>query len=173
MTNVWCHADPAWALDVLRSAAPTLEELDLNNPREEHLLAAYEMPVLRRMAVLCADGALDAQPPALPALPRGVLKWLRVLGLPRATLASLLRAHSASLETLWLYVGTPGAGPWPVGCDDLDALLGQCGLRVSRVVLGRWFASHSESACRAQVSAVRRVLPAATVQCDMCVWKVL
>ncbi|XP_034239406.1 uncharacterized protein LOC117644241 [Thrips palmi] len=166
---VSCNADPAWVLDVLRRAAPTLEELHIKNPREQHLLAVHAMRGLRRVALRCHDGALDAQPPALPALPRGGLKWLRVVGLPRATLVSLLQAHSASLDVLWLHVGTPGGGRWPVGCDDLDALLGQCGLRVSRVVLWRGhFASHFESDCPAQVSAVRRVLPAATVQCEKC-----
>ncbi|XP_034243517.1 uncharacterized protein LOC117646580 [Thrips palmi] len=168
MTSVGCHRDPAWALDVLRSAAPTLEELSVWYPRQEHLLAAHAMPALRRMDVYCGDGALDAQPPSLPALPRSALKWLRVAGLPRPALASLLRAHSASLEELWLHVGTPGGGQWPRGCDDLDALLGQCGLRVSRVVLWRGYVTHSPSACTAQVSAVRRVLPAATVQCYEC-----
>lgn len=166
MTRVYCNVDPAWALDVLQSAALTLEHLKVVNPREQHLQAVHTMPGLRRLDIECVDGALLTQPPALPALPQGSLQRLRVVGLPRTTLLSLLRAHAATLDVLWLCVGIPGGGPWPLGCDDLDALLSQCGLCVSRVVLLR--PRRDSYACATQVAAVRRVLPCATVQCNAC-----
>ncbi|XP_034250930.1 uncharacterized protein LOC117651224 [Thrips palmi] len=162
MDNVWCHADLAWVRDILGSATPTLEELYMIAPR------ADAMPRLRRMDLWSIDGALDNEPPLVPALPGGGLRRLRVYKLPRATLISLLQAHSASLEVLWMSIGTPGDGQWPRVCDDLDALLRECGLRVYRIVLWRVDVDHSESACRAQVSAVRRVLPGAKVQCEKC-----
>ncbi|XP_034233003.1 uncharacterized protein LOC117640561 [Thrips palmi] len=165
LTYVYCHRDPAWVLDVLRSAAPTLEELDVREARREHLLAAHAMPRLRRMA-LVYDSGQDTQPPVLPALQRATLKWLRVWTLPRPTLTSLLRAHSASLEVLWLRVGTSEGGDWPHRGKDLDALL--CGLRVSRVVLWRYGMSHLSAPCQRQLAAVRRLLPAASVRCMDC-----
>lgn len=170
MTKVYCVHDPAWVLAVLRGAAATVEELSVGGPREAHLVAVHAMPRLRRLRLDCGDGALDARPPVLPALPAGAvgrLQLLRVHGLPRATLASLLQAHSATLDEVWLRVGTPGGGDWPKECGDLHALLGQCGLRDARLVLQRWYRP-CPSDCRAQLAAVRRVLPSCTVQCLEC-----
>ena len=109
------------------------------------------------------------RPVELPALPRpSCLKWLRVVGFSRATTVSLLRAHAASLDELWLEVDSEPGGEWPEGCDDLDALLNQCGLRLTGLVLWRRDVCRRSSSCRAQLEAVRRVLPGCTVQCDKC-----
>lgn len=154
---------------MLRDAAATLEELDLWYPRADHLAVVHAMPRLRRLR-LCHDDTLAKQyPGVLPALPQpSSLRWLGVNGLPRVTVESLLRAHGAALEELWLLVGTPGRAAWPKECRDLDALLAGCGVRAQRLVLRRYWVSHEAAACRAQLAAVRRVLPAALVQCSMC-----
>lgn len=166
--TVHCFSDPDWVLDVLRSAAPTLEELRLAGPREEHLRVVHAMPRLQRMDLDVCDKVLDIQPPELPALPLpSKLKWLRVSGLPRATLVSLLRAHNEALEELWIDIDTPFSWTWPEYSNDLDVLLDQCGLRVRHVVLGR-DGDHSKKCCEAQVAAVRGVLPQAIVSCEMC-----
>lgn len=168
---VICSEDPAWALDLLRSAAPTLEELHVVHPREEHLLAVHAMPRLQRLALDCYDDFLDDRPPVLPALPRACsYKWLRVCNAPRPTLESLLQAHSAALDVLWLQAGTPGDGDghFPNYFNDMDALLDHCGVRAARVLLWRSQSKHDLADCAVQVSAVRRVLPAATVQCCSC-----
>ena len=165
MTNVHCRIDPDWALDVLRSAAPTLEELEMWHASEAHVAAVHGMPRLQRLELNALRGQ---RPVELPALPwPSCLKWLRVQYLPRATTVSLLRAHATSLDVLWLQVYSEPRGKWPYGCADLDALLGQCGLRLTRLVLWRFLEPHGSS-CRAQREAARRVLPGCTVQCDNC-----
>ncbi|XP_034240384.1 uncharacterized protein LOC117644848 [Thrips palmi] len=166
LIKVRCDRDPAWILVVLRSAAPTLEELYMKSPCAEHVREAHAMAGLRRLELEC-DGYLDARPPVLPDLPQASLKWLRAVGLPRPTLVSLLRAHSASLDDLWLQVGTPGGGKWPWACNDLEALLVQSGLHSSRIVLVRLYVTHSTADCPAQVAAVRAAL-GSTVQCTEC-----
>ncbi|XP_034234106.1 uncharacterized protein LOC117641103 [Thrips palmi] len=169
MTHVYCNHDAAWSLDVLRGAAATLEELDLWYPRAEHLGVVHAMPRLRRLR-LCHDDTLAKQyPGALPALPQpSSLQWLGLNGLPRGTVESLLRAHGAALDELWLLVGTPGGAEWPKECRDLHGLLGRCGVRAARLVLRRYWVSHEKAACRKQLDAVRRALPATLVQCSMC-----
>ncbi|KAK3928855.1 Roquin-1 [Frankliniella fusca] len=167
-----CHIDPAWSLELLQRAAPTVERLEVGYPREPHLRAVLAMPRLRRLAVGCADDALHAAPPELGALPPGHsgLRWFSVLGLPSATLQSLLRAHGGTLEELELLVGTPGKEEWPRSCSDLHSLLGRCGLRaLRRLVLRRGGpCSHTDTGCREQLAAVRAALPGVQVLCDEC-----
>ncbi|XP_026291175.1 uncharacterized protein LOC113215725 [Frankliniella occidentalis] len=170
LVGVWCHWDPAWSLQLLQRAAPTVERLSVNSPREAHLRALHAMPRLRRLYV-DGDADLYAQPPELPALPPGHagLQWLRVWGLPRATTQSLLRAHGGTLEELVLWVGTAGSAGWPWSCGDLHLLLQQSGLRaLRRLVLGRLGCIHGPAPCREQRAEVRRVLPGAEVLCDQC-----
>ncbi|XP_026285407.2 uncharacterized protein LOC113211298 isoform X3 [Frankliniella occidentalis] len=165
LVHVYCDKDPSWNLQLLQRAAPSVEELKLIYPREAHLLAVHAMPRLRRLNVFSAD-ALDAQPPVLPALPPGTAacRWLKVLGLPRATTQSLMRAHSHSLVELQLTVGSPGDKEWPKGCGDLHSLLEQCGLRaLRRLVLRRVLCTHRAAQCDQQRAQVRRVLPGAEV----------
>ncbi|XP_034234001.1 uncharacterized protein LOC117641017 [Thrips palmi] len=148
VTEVDCKSDPAWCLDFLCSAAPSLEELEVSHPGEDHLSVVHCMPRLRRLHLGCDYGPLAA---LLPALPQpSSLQWLRVFGLPSATTQSLLRAHAASLDVLWLGMGAAPGADWPDGCSDLDALLGPCGLRLSRLVLLRSHGPEGEAACRAQ-----------------------
>ncbi|XP_052126886.1 uncharacterized protein LOC113208717 isoform X2 [Frankliniella occidentalis] len=171
LVGVYCHSDPAWSLQLLQRAAPTVEQLSVMYSREPHLRAVHAMPRLRRLFVWGDDGALDAKPPELPPLPpgHGNLRWLTVW-LPRATLQSLLQAHGHSLEELALLVGTAGDEAWPSSCSDLHSLLGQCGLRaLQRLVLWRVVAwLHDTAACCEQRTEVRRVLPAAEVLCSLC-----
>ncbi|XP_052124748.1 uncharacterized protein LOC113209648 [Frankliniella occidentalis] len=172
LVNLRCHMDPAWSLQLLQCAAPTLERLSVSCLREAHLRAAHAMPRLRRLDVDGNDAALDARPPVLPALPPGHagLQWLRVYNIPRATTQSLLRAHGGTLEELELVVGTAGKKEWPLSCDDLHSLLQQSGLRaLRRIVMQRFFGySHKAAACSEQLAEVRRVLPGALVLCTKC-----
>ncbi|XP_026278689.1 uncharacterized protein LOC113206676 isoform X2 [Frankliniella occidentalis] len=170
LVSVRCDEDPAWSLQLLQRAAPTLERLSVYHPREAHLRAVHDMPRLRRLAVHCNNAA--AQLPQLPALPPGHagLQWLRVCLLPRATTQSLLRAHGGTLEELELGVGTAGSDEWPRSCGDLHSLLQQTGLRALRrlVLLRRRAYSHEPAACSQQRAEVRRVLPGAEVLCGRC-----
>ncbi|XP_034243119.1 uncharacterized protein LOC117646349 [Thrips palmi] len=52
LTNVRCHRDPAWVLEVLRAAAPRLEEASVRDPRADHLRALHAMPRLGRLELL-------------------------------------------------------------------------------------------------------------------------
>ncbi|XP_034242593.1 uncharacterized protein LOC117646049 [Thrips palmi] len=157
-----CDVDPAWTLEVLRRAAPTLEELFVSMPREEHLRTVHAMPRLRRMYLIASSSTRLA----LPALPHGSLEWLRVSGLPQPALVSLLQAHAASLRVLWLDVSRgaksgakPKAKPFKV--------LFKCDLRLSRLVL--WSSGHHQpSGCPGQLAKARRTLPGALVQCKDC-----
>ncbi|KAK3930045.1 Formin-like protein 7 [Frankliniella fusca] len=170
LVYVYCHEDPAWTLELLQRAAPTLERLEVFNPREPHLRAVHAMPRLRRLRVVCNDNALHAAPPELGALPPGHsgLRWLSVYLLPRATTESLLQAHGGTLEELELYVGTPGEEEWPDSCSDLRSLLGRCGLRaLRRLVLWRG-GCHTDTGCREQLAAVRAALPGVQVLCCRC-----
>ncbi|KAK3907419.1 Roquin-1 [Frankliniella fusca] len=174
LVEVRCDWDPAWSLELLQRAAPTVERLELLSPREPHLRAVLAMPRLRRLQLWCSDDdALDAAAPELGALPPGHsgLRWLRVLRLPRATLQSLLQAHGGTLEELELDVGTPGEREWPYSCRDLLSLLGRCGLRALRrlVLLRGGCCSHTDTACREQLAAVRAALPGVQqVLCGQC-----
>ncbi|XP_026288172.2 uncharacterized protein LOC113213351 [Frankliniella occidentalis] len=165
-----CNRDPAWSLQLLQCAAPTVEQLRLDCPRDAHVRAVHTMPRLRTLDVH-DDGTLDRQPPELPALPAGHsgLQWLRVFGLSSGTVRSLLRAHGGTLEVLQLRVGTAGPKKWPESCSDLHALLEQCGLRaLRRLVLWRVCCHHEKTACTEQRRVVLRVLPRAEVLCSKC-----
>ncbi|XP_026283849.2 uncharacterized protein LOC113210197 [Frankliniella occidentalis] len=173
LVKVSCHKDPAWSLELLQRAAPTVERLSVGHPQEAHLLAVHAMPRLRRLHVMMgADADLDAPPVVLPALPPGHagLQCLTVSRLPRATTQSLLLAHGRALEELQLWVGTAGSLAWPRSCGDLHSLLEQCGLRaLRRLVLVRAHKfSHETAACGEQLAEVRRLLPSAEVLCDVC-----
>lgn len=168
-----CDKDPAWSLQLLQAAAASLEELQLNCPRPEHLLVAYNAPRLLRLDFngdfdeKCLT--VDGQPLVLPPLSTpSSLQWLRVYCKPWATLQSLLRAHAASLRTLVLYVGKLGHQDLRYSCRNLHALLGDCGLvALTKLQLVR-VGHHQKSGCNQQTQAIRRVLPRATVQCDEC-----
>ncbi|KAK3907471.1 MAM and LDL-receptor class A domain-containing protein 1 [Frankliniella fusca] len=171
LVQVLCYCDPAWSLELLQRAAPTVERLELLYAREPHLRAVHAMPRLRRLRVYCDDDAVHAATPELGALPPGHsgLRWLHADHLPRATLQCLLQAHGGTLEELELVVGTPGKPslPWPINCSDLHSLLGWCGLRaLRRLVL--WRGAHKGRACREQRAAVRAALPGVQVLCDVC-----
>lgn len=170
LTGVWCDPDPAWSLELLRSAAPVLEELGVCNAREAHLRTVHVMPRLRRLYVSVTDGALDAEPPLLPALAQpSTLQWLALNGLPRATAQSLLLAHGAALDVLVLFLGAEPGQDWTRGCSDLDVFLGQCGLRLTQLVLWRWLDNHDLAVCASQLAAARRaVMPSCSVRCSLC-----
>ncbi|XP_026279680.2 uncharacterized protein LOC113207363 [Frankliniella occidentalis] len=176
LVGVRCDRDPAWSLQLLQRAAPSVEQLSVYGPREAHLRAVHAMPRLTRLLLSCHDAALAAQPPELPALPTGHsrLQWLRVWDFPRAgatLLQSLLRAHGHSLEFLQLQVGTAGDKEWPESCGDLHSLLEPCGLRaLRRLVLQRGARrfTHGPAPCGQQRAQVRRVLPGAEVLCIEC-----
>ncbi|XP_034243128.1 uncharacterized protein LOC117646356, partial [Thrips palmi] len=168
LTKVQCHRDPSWVLDVLHAAAPTLEAASFEFVGEEHLQALHAMPRLRRLELTFTS----EHDPVLPALQHsGGLKWLRVQAIPPRTLVSLLRAHSASLDELWLHVSAPRLPEDPLKAllpskwDDLAGLLAHCGLRVSRLVLWR---DYHMPTCPEQVSPLRRLLPDTLVQCNTC-----
>ncbi|XP_026283073.2 uncharacterized protein LOC113209647 [Frankliniella occidentalis] len=168
--RVLCHEDPAWSLQLLQRAAPTLERLSVYHPREAHLRAVHTIPGLRRLHVV-GDTALGARLSELPALPPGHagLQWLRVGNLPRATTQSLLRAHGRTLEKLLLWVGTGRNEGWPGSCGNLHILLQQSWLSALRcLVLRRPGRSHEPAACREQRAKVRQVLPGSEVLCDTC-----
>ncbi|XP_026289371.2 uncharacterized protein LOC113214277 [Frankliniella occidentalis] len=178
LVNVWCHKDPAWSLQLLQRAAPTVERLRAVYICEDHLLAVHDaMPRLRRLDVSGNLDLLDAQPPVqVSALPPGHagLQWLSMGVLPRATTLSLLQAHGATLGELELWVGTAGSCKfpgWPDSCDDLHSLLQQSGgLRaLRRLVLRRYTrCSHEPAACRQQRAEVLEVLPGVEVLCSEC-----
>ncbi|XP_052133225.1 uncharacterized protein LOC113213980 [Frankliniella occidentalis] len=114
LVDVRCQRDPEWSLQLLQRAAPSLEELSVHHPSEAHLLAVHAMPRLRRLHVTSVPAPYRgnpnipdfAKPPTEEPRPRHALQWLRVWGLPRVTLGTLLRAHRESLEELQLSVGT-------------------------------------------------------------------
>ncbi|KAK3907581.1 Roquin-1 [Frankliniella fusca] len=178
LVHVWCHRDPIWSLELLQRAAPTVERLEVRLPFctlcEPQLRAVHAMPRLRRLLVECeyVGGALDPAPPELGALPPGHsgLRWLSALCLPRATTESLLQAHGATLEELELVMGTPGDGEWPYSCSDLHSQLGRCGLRALRILVLRRgsYCSHTDTACREQLAAVRAALPGVQALCGKC-----
>ncbi|XP_034231849.1 uncharacterized protein LOC117639912 isoform X2 [Thrips palmi] len=174
MTGVVGHKDPAWVLDVLRSAAPSLQQLRILNPVRDHLLLVHAMPRLEKLELRCTNRALFTDPPVLPALfEPSTVRWLHVGGLPRATTLSLLRAHHASLKVLWLDVGLEPAAEWPFGCSDLVDFVRQCGLDIRELVIGReWLdrygIRHDRTKCRAQLQLLERSLPDCLVSCDDC-----
>lgn len=186
LEGVSCQRDSAWSLELLRAASPSVEELEVTHPSAEHLAAVHAMPLLRRLAV-AGDDKLYAEPVALPeVLPGGRGSRLRTLRLtdgwtlPRETLQAVLRAHGPALRALELRVGTPGDREWPWCCGNLQATLARCGLSgLQRLLLvrgaagssagvGRNVAWHWEAACKAQMDAVRRVLPTTAVLCATC-----
>lgn len=175
----YCYFDPAWTLDLLRAAAPTLQEMSvaLAPSSKEHLRVVHALPKLTRLRVSVhgPKRALDTDLPPLHTLPQNRLRWLSASDLPRKTLVSLVRAHSATLEVLQLHVGTAGESGWPLACKDLDVLLRrECGLgnrrdvRYLRVVLRRPGLNHSKKGCSMQLTAVRTALCGATVLCSEC-----
>ncbi|XP_026271599.2 uncharacterized protein LOC113201857 [Frankliniella occidentalis] len=151
-----CNADLAWSLRLLQRAAPSLTELSVRNPAEAHLRAVHAMPRLRRLELSCVDGALDALPLVLPELPPGHsgLQWLKVEGLRRATLQSLLLAHGRTLEELLLIL------PWT--SMRLDSLLRPCGLRALKSFKLRrdGVCYQGQCTCHGLRLDVLRVLPA-------------
>ncbi|XP_026275509.2 uncharacterized protein LOC113204522 [Frankliniella occidentalis] len=172
--QVRCNTDHTASLTLLQAAAPAVEELMVCNPRSAHLLAVCAMPRLKRLELRSIDGALDTLPPLLPVdVPAEYcgLQWLRVSGLPRITLQSLLQAHGRTLEVLRLRVGTQGDEGWPINCNDLHDLLQQCDLRVMRrLVLVRGLPyCHWRGDCFEQRGLVRRALQGnPEVMCSEC-----
>lgn len=161
LKSVHCHRDPAWTLELLTCAAPTLEELQVDGMTEEHLRVVHSMPRLRLLDI-SGVRAFTGQPPKLPAVAQSSLWRLRVEKLPRTTLVSMLQAHSRTLAQLWL-----GVGEAP--CSGLGDLLRECSLRLSRVVLYRPGVDPDHNVyCDAELSEVRSIFPAATVQCYTC-----
>ena len=171
LTHLHCREDPAWTLQLLERAAPRLHELHLVTPSWAHLQVLGTMHQLNKLEVQYYGE--DWNRPMLfspaPAAHRG-LEWLRVSHLPKETTLSLLRAHRRSLRALQLTVGTAGDEAWPAHCSYLPALLGECGLQALRsLLLVRSGCHHRPADCRAQRTALRAALPAATaVTCDSC-----
>ncbi|XP_052120852.1 uncharacterized protein LOC127748951 isoform X2 [Frankliniella occidentalis] len=177
----WCRKNMDWTGALLRAVEPTVEELSLHCPSDDHVRAVQAMPLLQRLSIRC-----DAYSRIIlvPETPRGHagLRWLSVWRLPRPTLRSLLSAHARTLETLWLFVGTrgPATARWPFACPDVHVLLDECRLlALRRLVLARNTEAstphgdhihHSASACAQQRAAVRAVLMQTEVEvlCDVC-----
>lgn len=172
LKRVQCSKDPTWSLELLQASPQRLQELYVLHPREEHLRAMHQACMIRRLAILCAGdrALLDTRPPDLPVPTKpSCLKWLCVVDLPRARLRSMLFVHGASLEVLWLFVGTPGQGRWPRRGNNLDVLLDGRGLPALRkVILGRQGVAHTPAPCLRQRTAVRLTLPDAAVLCNQC-----
>ncbi|XP_052122273.1 uncharacterized protein LOC113212092 [Frankliniella occidentalis] len=172
LVSVYCNADPAWSLELLQRASPSVEWLSVYNPRVAHLRAVHAMPRLRGLEVRCEDVVFESPSLTLPDLPPGHhagLRWLRVHRLPRHTLMTLLQAHGHSLEELHLWVSTRGNIVWPHTCCDLRLLLQECDLRaLRRLVLSRVHTLHEADQCDRQRAEVRVVLPGAVVLCDRC-----
>lgn len=114
---------------------------------------------------------------APPAAGHSGLRWLRAR-LPRKALESLLRANAKTLLELHTDVGTPrGPDPqcrpfevrWPLSCEDLDAMLVNCGMvSLRRLVLSRGGNHHTRASCAEQARAVRRALPGVIFECEFC-----
>ncbi|KAJ1524603.1 hypothetical protein ONE63_011087 [Megalurothrips usitatus] len=159
--------DPEWTLSMLRSASPSVEELEVVNVGGEQLAVVHAMPRLRRLHVNQDDDARLAAAPELPPLQRGgTLQHLTVsgVGLRRRTLVSLLRGCASSLTELQLSVGTAGDEPWPECWNELPAVLAECNLvalRLLQLIRG----VHTAEACSQQKAALRRVLPKCDVRC--------
>ncbi|XP_026288220.2 uncharacterized protein LOC113213386 isoform X2 [Frankliniella occidentalis] len=174
LVGVHCCYDPAWSLQLLRSAAPSVEQLSVWYLRQAHMLAVHAMPRLRRLWLSHYMEPRSLELGELPQQGNGEgLEWLKVYGLPRPTTRSVLQAHAHSLQELVLFVGTAGEQQWPRSCSDLHSLLEQCGLRaLRRVVLERGGASsrcsHGRAGCDQQRGEVRRVLHGAEVLCSKC-----
>ncbi|KAK3931588.1 F-box DNA helicase 1 [Frankliniella fusca] len=169
LMDLSCADDPAWSLQLLHAAAPTVERLSVRGIGEPHLHAVHAMPRLHRLYLECPQDAMRTVPPELGPLPEGHdgLRWLRAWSLPRGTLQSLLRAHAATLEELEMWVGSPGKKEWPFSCSDLHYLLGQCGLqRLRKLLLWRGNCSHSK--CKEQLAALSQALPGTEIMCDKC-----
>lgn len=169
LRRVWCHEDPDWTLRVLRGSSPTVEEVLLVFPRNEHVSALHAMPRLRRLFVY--DGQSVDAAFTVPALPETQerLHTLEVHRLPRRPLLALLRAHGPALHTLQLWVGTKGCTQWPYSCNDLHRLLGRsCLPALRKLLLRRWVGHHKRQDCEDQRGALRRALPWAQVHCEWC-----
>lgn len=166
LTGNW---DPDWVVELLRSAAQTLETLRLWNPNEAQVVLANAMPRLHHLELSQESDYESVLPPELPAPPRpSSVRFIRIMDLPRTTTQCLLKAHAASLETVELTLGADRTSEWPIGCSDLDELLSPCGLHISELQLERYDcgAQHDHSGCSAQKAAVRRVLPECHVYCQ-------
>ncbi|KAK3931720.1 Roquin-1 [Frankliniella fusca] len=103
---------------LLKTAAPSVEELSIDDVRREELLTVHAMPRLRRLEVSGDPGLYQyggGMGPTLPSLSAGQcgLTWLHVHsgGLSLNTMISLL-AHAHTLETLQLRMGTETSKEW-------------------------------------------------------------
>ncbi|KAJ1524591.1 hypothetical protein ONE63_011077 [Megalurothrips usitatus] len=176
LTGLYCDTDREWSLILLQSASPSLEELSISGVSGDHLDEVHSMPRLTRLHVCQDEGTLLATAPQMSPVERpSTLQHLTVCGwdgFPRRTLVSLLRGCRLSLTELQLRVGTSGNKPWPVCCNDLAVVVGDCDLVALRSLVllrkGSWPYVHTAESCSQQTEEVRRVLPDCVVKCDDC-----
>ncbi|KAK3928319.1 Roquin-1 [Frankliniella fusca] len=181
---------------LLKTAAPSVEELSIDGVRWKDLLTVQAMPRLRRLEV-SGDPSLYqyggwGKGPTLPSLSAGQcgLTWLHVhsSGLSLNTMISLLLAHAHTLETLQLRMGTEtckewlNCGGWPWSSYELvnvlRSVLWQTELTALRRVLVLrktpvsrpvpFVLRHDKTECAAHLTALRWCLFGAQVQCDIC-----
>ncbi|XP_052121910.1 uncharacterized protein LOC113218216 isoform X2 [Frankliniella occidentalis] len=170
LVDVYCNVDPAWSLELLQIAAPSVEQLSVRNPLSGvhnyfHMLAVRAMPRLRRLEVIC-EGFLGLPAIVFNAPPPGHagLQWLRVDRMFRSELQFMLRHNAHSLETLQMLMGTSRMGPDPQPELELNGLRA-----LRRLVHNRIDGGHSADDCKLQLAEVRRrVLPGVEVFCDAC-----
>ncbi|KAK3922282.1 Roquin-1 [Frankliniella fusca] len=176
---------------LLKTAAPSVEELSIDSVHHTHLPTVHAMPRLRRLEV--SSGYIPSGGPSLPSLSAGQcsLTWLYVhsRGLPLTTMSSLLQAHAHTLETLQLCMGTEtneeniaDSRTWPWNSYELVKILrmmrGQRKMTALRRVLVlrktpvlsrvAFVLRHDKTACAAHLAVVRWHLPGVQVQCDIC-----
>ncbi|XP_026294145.2 uncharacterized protein LOC113218136 [Frankliniella occidentalis] len=179
LIGVSCNINPEWNLQLLRLAAPTLEELRVRNPREDHLRAIHAMPRLRDLHVAYSL-PWESDDIVLPAIPpeNDGLRFLRAYCFPPDTLQSLLRANRRTLEVLELSIGMLSSmasvgGSWLCGRFQLLHLVNECDLEaLTRLVLFRvgMPSSHDRGTCEELRRLVLDLLPRAdaAVLCDEC-----
>lgn len=121
VVNLSCKTDPKRSLQLLAQVAPHLEELQLLNVDREHLEATLRMPKLWSLEVLATATGMCADPFVVaPVLPHdGGLRVLRTR-LGPSTVASLVRAHQRTLETV--LIKYPRGRPSTCLFEDLNYL---------------------------------------------------
>ena len=123
LVGLSCDGDCDWVVQLLRCAAPRLEELQLLSAPLVVLAELPGLPQLRRLQVdgqdVCEDGPeVPAPAPAPEPGLRCSLQWLDAF-LSRPTLRSLLAALGSELRELRITVGN-AFSPHFTDCYDFD-----------------------------------------------------